>query len=155
MLREPAAPSFHHQIIVGRIFKRLDAHVRRGHLGEVVLAPVDVVLDREHALIVQPDVVFISVERAAICTDRIWGAPDLTVEVLSKARRRHDSVVKVKWYRQYGVRECWLVDPVSRQVNVIDLGAPEGGEIAVEAQDRVRSQVLPRLRLRPADIFDA
>ena len=102
VLREPPAPGFHHQIIVGRLHERLDRHVRRYKTGRVVLSPIDVILDARRALVVQPDLVFVSAARAGICSDRIRGAPDLTIEVLSKMNRRHDSDVKVTWYR--GVR---------------------------------------------------
>ena len=92
ILREPPAPGFDHQIIVGRTHVALDRHVRRYGLGVVVLSPVDVILDRKRALVVQPDIVFVSKDRREICADRIWGAPDLVVEVLSTFRRRHDRV---------------------------------------------------------------
>ena len=154
ILREPAAPGFHHQIIVGRIHLRLDRHVRRYAAGVVVESPVDVILDRENHLVVQPDVVFVRSERLGICTDRIWGAPDLVVEVLSMGNARRDRTVKVEWYRTYRVPECWLVDTIARTVEVIDLTAPERRSRTFERQERVHSNVLPRLRLRPADLFD-
>ena len=150
-LREPPAPGFHHQIIVGRIHVALDRHVRRYRLGDVVESPVDVILDRARALVVQPDVVFISKDRREISGGRIWGAPALVVEVLSTFRRRHDRVTKVHWYRQYGVRECWVVDPVARTVEVLDL-ASSGAE-TFEGPQRVRSRVLPRLRMRADRVF--
>jgi Uma2 family endonuclease len=154
VLREPPAPSFHHQIIVGRIYVRLDRHVRRYMAGRVVMSPVDVILDAEHALVVQPDVVFVSTARQGICTDRIWGAPDLVVEVLSMTNRRHDRVVKVAWFRQYGIPECWLVDPIERVIEAIDLTTAIAAPRAFEERQTVRSAALPRLRLRPVDIFD-
>ena len=154
VLREPPAPGLHHQIVVGRIFVRIERHVNRHKAGRVVLSPIDVILDREHALVVQPDVVFVSVARLGICTDRIWGAPDLVVEVLSTSNRRHDTVVKVEWYRRYGVRECWLVDPPACRIEVIDLTGATAVSRVAEASQVVRSTVLPRLRLRPADVLD-
>ena len=154
VLREPPAPGFHHQIIVGRLHVRLDRHVRRYKAGRVVLSPIDVILDARRALVVQPDLVFVSTARAGICTDRIRGAPDLTIEVLSKTNRRHDSNVKVKWYRQYGVRECWLVDPAACRIEVVDLTTASGGTSLFEQRQLVRSTVLPRLRLRAVDVLD-
>jgi Uma2 family endonuclease len=112
-----------------------------------------VILDRTRALVVQPDVVFVSADRRGICTDRIWGAPDLVVEVLSTFRRRHDRVTKVRWYRQYGVRECWIVDPVSRSFEVLDLTS--SAERTFEGSQIVRSRVFSRLHLRAASPFAA
>lgn len=155
VLREPPTPTFAHQIIVGALYRRLDRHVRKYRLGRVVVSPMDVILDRERHLVVQPDVLFVSTARQAICTDRIWGAPDLTVEVLSQGNHRHDRLVKTKWYRQYGVRECWLIDLVARHIEVLDLESPEAASRTFEGRDLVRSRVLPRLRLRPADLFEA
>lgn len=154
VLREPAAPGVQHQIIVGRIFGRLDGHVRRVAAGRVVVSPIDVILDRDRALVVQPDVVFVSTDRLDICAERIWGAPDLCVEVLSTSGRRHDRIVKVDWYRRYGVAECWVVDPVAREVEVVDLRAAERSSAVFAGSDRVRSAVLPRLRLPVDRIFE-
>jgi len=154
LLREPAAPGFQHQLVVGRIYARLDQHVRRYNAGQVVASPVDVILDAARALVVQPDIVFISNERLSICTDRVWGAPDLAVEVLSTANRRHDRTTKLRWFRDYGVRECWLVDPVAHQIDVVDLTTAGSTPREFAAQQIVRSAVLPRLRLRPSAVFD-
>jgi Uma2 family endonuclease len=70
-----------HQLIVGRLFRQLDDHVTRLGLGRVGLSPLDVVLDEARHLVVQPDLVFVAEERVHIIRDRIWGAPDLVVEV--------------------------------------------------------------------------
>jgi Uma2 family endonuclease len=154
VLREPPAPGFHHQIVVGRIYQRLDAHVRRFDEGRVVLSPVDVILDRERALVVQPDFGVVSASRLAICTERIQGAPDLVVEVLSTTNRQHDRAVKVGWYRTYGVRECWLVDPIACRIEVIDRTA-SADDVRVYNDDQIlRSSVLPRLRLRPVSVCE-
>ena len=152
-LREPAAPTFQHQIVVGRVYDRLQRHARRCMAGVVVVSPVDVILDRERHLVVQPDVVFVRAERLGICTDRIWGAPDLVVEVLSLGNARRDRTVKVGWYAKYGVPECWLVDVIARTVEVVDLTAARWTSRTFKQRELVRSRVLPRLRLRPASLF--
>jgi Uma2 family endonuclease len=152
VVREPPAPTWAHQIVVGRIHVKLSDHVNRYDLGRVVQAPVDVVLNRQPPLLVQPDVVFVAKNRLTICRDRVWGPPDLVVEVLSTRTRRHDSTVKVEWYREYGVRECWLVDPVSLDITLVDaLQAPR----VFKDREMIRSGVLPRMRLRPSDVFES
>jgi Uma2 family endonuclease len=173
ILREPAAPGFDHQLIVGRLYVRLDAHVRAHTLGRVVLSPIDVVLDPVRALVVQPDLAFVASARLDICRDSIWGAPDLVVEVLSTSNRRHDRSVKVGWYGRYGVRECWIVDPVTRTIEVVALSDPAVSDPAVsdptasdpaapepasrprlfDDDDLVMSAVLPTLRLRAGNAF--
>ena len=81
IVREPPAPFCDHQSLVTRVLVLLAMHVSAARLGKVLVSPVDVVLDEQKALVLQPDVVFISNERRHIIKDRIWGAPDLTVEV--------------------------------------------------------------------------
>jgi Uma2 family endonuclease len=153
VVRQPPAPSWSHQLIVGRAFVSLHEHVSRHRLGRVVQSPVDVVLDRDRPLVVQPDLVYITTDRLHICAERVWGPPDLAVEVLSVATARHDSTVKLSWFQQYGVRECWLIDPVAREVNVVSF-AGSGRSCRVHGEDElVESSVLPELRLRAGDLF--
>jgi Uma2 family endonuclease len=118
IVREPPAPYCSHQVVVGRAFMLLAAHAERHALGRVLVSPVDVVLDEPKALVVQPDIVYVAAARANIIRDRIWGVPDLVVEVLSPGTRRRDTLFKRRWYRQYGVREYWIIDPVARTVEV-------------------------------------
>lgn len=118
IVREPPAPKYGHQSVVTRTVVLLDQHVRQHAAGRVCVSPVDVVLDAAKALVVQPDIVFVSNARLEIVRDQVWGAPDLVVEVLSSATRRRDRTLKWRWYRQYGVREYWLIDPVAKAVTV-------------------------------------
>jgi Uma2 family endonuclease len=153
VVREPPAPGYGHQLVVGRMYERLARHVRRSKAGRIVVSPVDVVLDREMALIVQPDIVFVSEERLGICRERVWGPPDMVVEVLSSATRRHDRSTKVEWFEQYGIRECWLADPVACTIEVVTFAAKVRHARVFEADEIARSTVLPRLRLRAGDAF--
>jgi Uma2 family endonuclease len=154
-VREPAAPRWGHQEIVTRITVRLYQHVHDRRIGRVVASPVDVVLDKPRALVVQPDVVFVSNERAGIVCGQVWGAPDLVVEVESSGTRRRDRVSKRQWYRHYGVREYWLVDPLSQTVAV--LAIQESGRVRrrrFHSKTPLSSGVLPGLAISAADVFD-
>lgn len=155
VVREPAAPRWGHQEIVTRATVLLYQHVHARRLGRVCTSPIDVVLDARKALVVQPDVVFVSNERSAIVRGQVWGAPDLVIEVESLGTRRRDRVWKRRWYREAGVREYWLVDPFTRTVTVLTFS--EGGVTArrrVRGQDRIRSVVLPAFGASAADVFD-
>ncbi|MCA1559049.1 MAG: Uma2 family endonuclease [Acidobacteria bacterium] len=120
------------------------------------MSPVDVVFDEAAALVLQPDVIFISGARLSIIGDRVWGPPDMTMEVLSPGTARRDRTLKIDCYRRYGVRESWLLDPVARAVEVFAFDrqplplSPE----RFEGASLVRSRVLPRLRLRVSSLFE-
>ena len=116
-VREPAMPNYQHQWIATRLLALLYGHVQARGVGEV-LSPMDVVLDEAAALVVQPDIVFVSRDRLGIIRDRIWGPPDLVVEILSPSTARWDRTIKLGWYRRYGVRECWLVDVRNQSVEI-------------------------------------
>ena len=68
---------------------------------------------------VQPDVLVVCDENN-ISEERVYGAPDLVIEVLSPSTRRKDLFIKAKKYSDAGVRECWIVDPRDEQVIVYD-----------------------------------
>jgi Uma2 family endonuclease len=148
-----AAPNWDHQMTVGHLFARLDAHVRRFGLGHVGLAPIDVILDGPRNIVVQPDILFVAPDRCDLIRKQFWGAPNLVVEVLSPDTRRHDRTEKRQWYAEYGVQELWLVDPREAAVAVGDPKVPANRFATYFAAQMVRSRVLPRLRLRAAQAF--
>ena len=153
ILREPPAPFFTHQSIVLAVARVLCEHVERERLGKVAVAPVDVVLDRERALIVQPDVLFVAADRLSIIRDQVWGAPDLVAEILSPGTEAHDRGEKLAWYRQYGIRECWLVDPYAERVVVVDFSGATPQERSADRDMPISSAVFPALRVRASTFF--
>jgi Uma2 family endonuclease len=142
VVREPPSLFAPHQRAATRMAALLDEHVRARDLGTVLAAPMDVVLDEQQALVVQPDVMFISHARGGIIRDFVWGAPDLVVEVSSRWTTRYDRTTKLGWYRKYGVRECWLVDPDARTLLVVRL-QPDTASASFRPDERVTSVVLP------------
>ena len=141
-----AAPTPGHQWMVGEIFSALRSHLEVQRSGRVWMAPLDVVLDRDRHLVMQPDIVYVSRERLHLVTDRVWGAPDLVVEVLSPFPRMGRLDERLAWFAQYGVRECWVVHQLEREIEVLDLGkgiVPE--RVRLAPRTRVPSRVLPEL----------
>jgi Uma2 family endonuclease len=113
------APSFYHQEIVLRFYRRLYEWVAQRKLGKVVTAPIDMVLSPHR--VTQPDVVFISRDRLGIISKTINGPVDLAAEVISLGERNRDRIEKRDLYEQYGVREYWLIDPEAQTVEVLHL----------------------------------
>jgi len=116
VLRVADSPVVSHQRVVRDLTIALTAFVRERRLGEVLPAPMDVILDRERDLAVQPDLLFVASHRDAIVGDEILGPPDLVVEVLSPNPRVGRLDERVEWLARYGVRECWLIDIVGREM---------------------------------------
>jgi Uma2 family endonuclease len=64
--------------------------------------------------IFQPIILFIENERKHLIKERgIFGAPDLVIEILSY-NRNYDLVDKKNVYEKRGVKEYWVVDPVTK-----------------------------------------
>ena len=120
-LRVADEPPIAHQRTVGELFLAMAPLVEARELGEILLAPTDVILDFEGALVVQPDIVFVSNERRYMAGDRVVGAPDLVIEVLSPRSRIGRLDEHIGWFARYGVRECWLVSLPERRVAVLTL----------------------------------
>jgi Uma2 family endonuclease len=154
-LRAAESPTPRHQSAVMELLLALNAHVSERQLGQMWVAPLDVVLDEQRALIVQPDLFFISDAHAYIVRDRVRGAPDLVIEVLSPHPRIGQTEERVQWFRQYGVRECWLVHQDQRSVKVIRFADRHvAGHRVFERRERIESGVLPDLALSLDDILD-
>ena len=82
--------------------------------------------------VVQPDLLFVSTERAHVSTpDNIQGAPDIVIEVRSPSTAELDWTVKRELYARYSVKEYWVVDPESMTATVLLLGDHEFEEVSI------------------------
>ena len=146
-LRIEDSPHFRHQNLLLELAVLMRVFVGQHKLGTVCIAPQDVILDAARALIVQPDLMFISKARKDIISDHIRGAPDLVVEVMSPHPRsnKKDSKIdeRIGYFSQYGVKECWLIHQLSREIEVIDFQIGSRGRHTYKGSERVQSGVLP------------
>jgi len=144
-----------HQRIVANLLTTLHQYVRQQRLGEVLVAPVDVVFAK--GTVLEPDVLFVSTSRLHyIGEDNLSGPPDLAVEVISESTRRLDREVKLKQYALYGVSEYWLVDPEGNTVEVFRL---REGEYELAARlgfgDTLTSPLFPGLQFAVASLWES
>lgn len=146
------SPTFDHQKIVKKLAFQLSRHVEGHQLGEVVFAPMDVYLSETE--VYQPDIIFISNERKHIIHDRIKGAPDLIIEVLSPSNAYYDLVHKKNVYEATGVREYWIADPQERTVEVLEnIGNEFRPHAKARGSGKVVSKILAGFELDLADLF--
>lgn len=152
-LIELTSPTLRHQRVVGALYRALDEHVRRRALGEVLLAPFDVVLS--DTTVFQPDLLFIETPRLGVLAEHgVEGSPTLAVEVLSPSTASRDRGRKRALYARHGVPHLWLVDPVAFTIEAYML---EGNEyrLAARAAGDARGGLPPfhDLALSPASLF--
>jgi Uma2 family endonuclease len=148
----PATP---HQFTVGKLHQAIANYLDDHPVGEVYLAPFDVVFTKHD--VVEPDLLFIRAERLAVLTDRnVTGAPDLVIEVLSPGTRRVDLTLKRDLFEREGVREYWIVDPVEGTIAVhhrrVRALVPVES-LATSADDAITSPLLPGFRVPLARLF--
>ena len=154
VLRVAESPTARHQSAVLQLVRALDAHVRARRLGEMWLAPLDVVLDAERALVVQPDLFFVSNGRAYMVRHRVYGAPNLVIEVLSPHPRIGSTEERVRWFAEYGAEECWLVHQDDVTITVIQFADRRvASRKRYTKRQPTESMVLPDFKSSFDDIF--
>lgn len=149
-LRVEESPHFRHQNLLLELAVLMRVFVGQHKLGVVCIAPQDVILDPARALILQPDLMFISKFRQEIISDHVWGAPDLVVEVMSPHPRIGKLDERIGHFTHYGVKECWLVHQLSREIEVLRLQENgEGRARTFRGTEAIESGVLKDFRISP------
>ena len=147
------SPTYRHQRILTNLFLTLHEYVQKYALGEVCIAPLDVIFPSDE--VAQPDILFISNANRGIIQDRIRGVPDFVVEIVSSVCPERDRIVKRDLYARNGVREYWIVDDASTTVEVLELGGASYREHGYfESSDSVTSPTFEKLSLPVAKIFE-
>ncbi len=113
-----ASPSFQHQRIVVALVSQLQEGLEKSPCKAVV-APFDVFLQTGDLInVVQPDVVVICDLENINDQGRYSGIPAIVIEVLSESSRSHDMIKKLDLYRAGGVKEYWIVNPLTEEVYI-------------------------------------
>lgn len=120
VIYDMSPPTSIHQLVSARISNIFMNHISANKGKCIALyAPMDVQLDCDNKTMVQPDVLIVC-DRDKVKNNKIYGAPDLIVEILSQSTRKKDSLLKTQKYANAGVREYWIVDPKKKRVIVYD-----------------------------------
>ncbi len=109
-----------HQRISSKLEFQLQLFLQTNKLGEVLHAPIDVVLSEENVVI--PDIIFVLNDNRSIIKDKnIEGSPDLIIEITSTNKKR-DLISKKQLYEKYRVKEYIIINPEENFVLTYILG---------------------------------
>jgi len=125
------------------------AFVDEHDLGDVLTEPFQIrfsKLKRRRS----PDLIFITRERAPDEeATHFDGAPDLIIEVISWDSQTRDRREKFIEYQAAGVREYWIVDPISKTVEANVLKGRKFVQFGPK-EEIIHSKVLPDFYIKPA-----
>lgn len=147
------APTPPHQRVSVRLTVFLFQFVEAAGYGQVFHAPTDVELGPGD--IVQPDeFVLLNANIGQVGDKRVFGAPDLVIEILSPSTMYHDLHGKLDAYERAGVPECWIVNPGERTVELFVL---ENGMYrsmgAFQGDDVLPTQIVPDWSVPVGQLF--
>lgn len=107
-------PSWEHNRKILGLGTVLVPYLRTNQKGEISTDCL-VVLDEPAGVVLAPDVVYLATEKLGLIREgRVYGTPDLVVEVLSPSTAVYDRGRKLQLYHRYQVPWVWLisVDPL-------------------------------------------
>lgn len=147
------SPGTDHQGISFELSIRIGEYLRKHKIGRAFAAPMDVVFDRWN--VCQPDLLFVSNERAAIITPAaIMGTPDLVMELLSPSTQYYDLTKKKELYERFGVREYWIIDTIHHTITIfLNKDGTFQQTFAGSGSEEAVSEVLSGFIVKAQDLF--
>lgn len=117
-----ASPSYKHQHAIHELHGEL-YNWFKGKACTPLTSPFDVTFfkQEDNICVVQPDILVICDKDNVDQKGKYKGIPTLVIEVLSPSTRSKDLIKKLDLYKQCGVKEYWIVDPMNEQVTLYSL----------------------------------
>ena len=110
-----------HQCISGNLFCEIYDYLKIKKIGEIFPGRLDVVLFKKNKKksqnVFQPDIIVIF-DPKKISKKRINGAPEFVIEIVGESNSALDYFYKLFTYMKYGVKEYWIVNPVTKNILV-------------------------------------
>lgn len=152
------SPTVKHQRVVRNLLVKLDNWFRNKEC-EPFTSPFEVTLYKgdeiqENINIVQPDILVICDQEKIDEEDRYQGTPELVIEVLSKTSKHRDFVTKLELYRITGIKEYWIVNPFTEEINIFTFDNDEIREVTTYKKDEIlKSFVFKGLEINLSEIY--
>ena len=151
-----SSPTTIHQEIAGELFFQLKQFFNDKKCKPFI-APLDVRISGEKENnkvknVVQPDLMVVCDENK-IDEKGICGTPDFIIEIMSPSNITHDLVIKLNLYLKYGVREYWLVSPMEKKIEILELknGVYDVEEYKID--EEIKSRIFKDLTLSLKEIY--
>ena len=122
---------------------------RAGYRGKVYVPRAAIWVDDDTYL--EPDLMYISDELKAQMNPQHWTRADIVIEISSPSTALYDRRTKSDTYRAMGVRELWLVDTVTKGIEVRSFDA--NNTTVYKFTDTLRSEVLPKIEILVAIVL--
>jgi len=148
-----ASPAIDHQLI-STTLTLLFGNYLKGKECQLIL-PVDTVLSYGEGsdTYVIPDLVVLC-NRNKVKKGRIFGAPDLIIEILSPSTSSRDKIEKRLKYQEAGVKEYWIVDLKNETIEVILATADKDFNNTFYGKgDSIKVSIFTNLEINVADVF--
>jgi Uma2 family endonuclease len=149
-------PMPRHNRVVKRILLLMERYLAQNPVGEIFIPDTPFLLSPpgEPVTLRGPDLAYLSRERVEQIdeTERIQGAAELTIEVVSPSDTPHELLQKTAQYLAAGGQMVWVVYPEEHEVRVFEAsGAIRilGGQGTIEAP-----ALLPGFSARVAEFFE-
>ena len=151
---EVPTPGVIHNLVVGLMYRLIEAFASEHRLGLVFGDNMGYVLHRGPDTFRIPDVSFVAwehVPETGIPEGSWLIPPDLAVEVVSPSDHADDVYDKAREYVESGVRLVWILWPKRRAVSV-HIRDEKTGELGPD-DELDGGDVLPGFRVRVGDLF--
>lgn len=148
-----AAPSRVHQEILGFLFNTIFNYInsQKGPC-KVYPAPFAVKLfEDNNKTVVEPDISVIC-DPDKLTDQGCTGAPDWIIEIVSPSNSSHDYIRKLNLYADAGVKEYWIVDPLSKKIFVYHLEQENFKAGSYTLQDKVKVDIYDGLWIDFAEL---
>lgn len=153
VIYDMASPSQDHQTISIELSTIINAYIKRKKGScRVFHAPFDVKLSDQPLTIVQPDIMVIC-DKNKLDGKRCNGSPDFIIEIVSPSNPSDDYIRKLYYYKNYGVREYWIVDPRRKTVTINYF---EGNKLSIQYSfdSTIKVNIYDDLLINFSDIAD-
>ena len=114
------SPGWGHVNVTANLVTIINGYARVNKLGVAVADNFDVHF--QDGSLFKPDFIFVSANKAKNLFENknstLHGVPDMVAEIFSRSTMKRDIGIKKDVYERNGVKEYWLIDPWSENIQV-------------------------------------